>query len=1514
VKIPRTLGRYEVIDLIGQGGMGALYRARDPRIGRYVAIKLLRPGYDTPELRDRFSREAAAAGSLSHPNIVTIYDVGEHDGLPFIAMEYVRGETFADLVCLRPPLSVLRKVQLTEEVCAGLAHAHEAGIVHRDIKPANLIVGPEGTVKILDFGIAKLSATGITQPGAIMGTLNYMSPEQVKGTPVDARADIFAVGAVLYELLSHQQAFPGQVPDEVLHLILHGNPTPITEYCPDLDRRLVQLVERALEKNPDVRFQNIAAVQKELASIRLSPQSAVPAPPPAPSRKTPRPADRDLAAAHARQIEEHLSAAQRAFEAGNYDAAIESCKRVLLLNASEERAISYIDRIHAAIDDQSLTRQVTIATDSAGARAVAAAAEAATKARHEENRIRAAVDEARRRFVNGEHQVALQSLEALHATSHPLVAGTLEELRRTLRELEEQRRLEKERVERQRRITALLADAWAALKDLRLAEAERALELVREVDPTVPELSGLTERVRQAQAAARLNEELERTLGDFDEQLSLDELPRASDLLQAAATLAPTDSRVHAARQRFDQATAEARLREGEERIDEAAAHLAAGDVAGAAAALKLAAELAPQHPRAAELAVQVREAFARQAAAEAAERLRRQVEELIRSASQRLQAADDNANDLVVALREVNEALALDPENANAPKLRAAIEESIATRREAARARTAISNARRRFANGKHQAAIKLLEDYPPPSHPEIAETLVELRAALLEIEEQRRAERERIERQQRIAALLVEARLALREQRFDAALGLLSNVEELDPAVPDLSLLREQVRLEEAAARLNEEIERTLDDFEEQLSLDELPRAGDLLQAAATLAPTDSRVHAARQRLDQATAALAARKAAEARRREGEQRIDEAAAHLAAGDLAGAAAALKLAAELAPQHPRAAELAVQIQEAFARQAAAEAAERLRRQVEELIRTASQRLQTAADDNANDLVVALREVNQALALDPENAEAAKLRAAIEESIATRREAARARTAISNARRRFANGKHQAALKLLEDYPPPSHPEIAETLIELRAALLEIEEQRRAERERIERQQRIAALLGEARLALREQRFDAALGLLSNVAELDPAVPELSSLREQVRLEEAAARQRAELERTLTDLDDRVTRGDLVAASDLLSAATALSPADPRVVSARQRVERAIAARDAAEARARDLEEKNAAAEELFERGDLQGAMRLLTLAANLDPQHPRTVQLSERVAEAIAKREAAEAAERLARTVDELLAAATEHLRLSDQQPHDALLAMRKITEALALVPDHEGALALKATAGKALAAQREAAFVLAAIRNARSRFAIGKHQAALQLLENLDPTAHPVVAETLAELRAALHEIQERRRAEQDRMRSSEATVISIPEPADPAVRHQAVQAPEATEGKAAAQPEAAVRPQKLTGRQPVVTAPVAVNDDATRVLIPAPGADTSERRADEVDLHSSTPPAENLEVDSSYVPVVDVQGSIRIQQAQAVARPGRWVGIDPWRWEVLAGAGVLLLAILAALFFLL
>jgi serine/threonine protein kinase len=1112
VKIPQHLGRYEVVDLIGQGGMGALYRARDPRIGRYVAIKLLRRSYDTPELRDRFSREARAAGSLSHPNIVTIYDVGEDDGLPFIAMEYVRGETFADLVCLRPPLSVARKLQLTEEVCAGLAHAHEAGIVHRDIKPANLIVGPEGTVKILDFGIAKLSTSGSTRPGAIMGTLNYMSPEQVKGTAVDARADIFSVGAVLYELLSHQQAFPGQVPEEVFQRILSGVPTPITEYCPEIDPRLVRVVDRLLQKDPDQRFQDIATVQKELASIRLSPLVAAlpppapartvssdkqsrlitPPPAPAPASVPPTPADRDLAALRAQHIEEYLIAAERAFATGDYDAAIESCKHVLMLDASQERAISQIDRIHAAIDEQQARAHVAEAREQLSRGATTAAWQALESAsllspsdpeiasargeilaeearRQEEQRIRAAVDDARRRFARGEHEAALQALAAFQPASSALVAGALEELRLAFREVEEQRRVEQERAERRRRIMVLLDDARTALGDHRFDEALRVLELVREIDATVPELADVTGQVHRAQAAARLEADLQRALGDF------------------------------------------------------------------------------------------------------------------------------------------------------------------------------------------------------------------------------------------------------------------------------------------------------------EERLAQGELPAAGDLLKAAVALAPADPRVQAARKRLEEATAALAAREAALARRREGEQKIEEAAAHLERGDLAGAADMLKLAAELIPQHPRAAELAARLQEAVARQAAAEAAERLRQQVAELIRSAAHRLQSA-DDKTSELVAALREVNQALALDPENAEAPGLKSAIEEAIAARREAARARAVISNARRRFENGKHHAALRLLEDFQPSSNPEVADTLAELRATLLEIEEQRRLERERVEKQQRVAALLAEARSAFQEQRFDAALALLSNAGEIDPAAPELSPLTERVRQGLAAARLSAELDKLVADLDGSVAQGDLSAATELLRAATAISPGDPRVQLVSRRIAQAKAAREAAEARARELDDKNAAAEALLDGGDLQGAMRLLEQAKNLDAQHPRTVLLLERAGNAVKEQEAAAAAERLRRTVDELLAAAAELLQSADRQDHDVTSAMQKITQALALAPGHAGAEALKATAEEALAPQREAARIRAAIRNARNRFAIGKHQAALQLLENLDPSSHPVVADTLKELRGALAQLEQQRAGgPRDKDGAGELTIAS-------------------------------------------------------------------------------------------------------------------------------------------------
>jgi eukaryotic-like serine/threonine-protein kinase len=1097
VKIPRTLGRYEVVDLIGRGGMGALYRARDPRIGRYVAIKQLRPEFDTPELRDRFSREAAAAGGLSHPNIVTIFDVGEDEGLPFIAMEYVRGETFTDVLGLRPPLSVLRKLQLVEEVCAGLAHAHEAGIVHRDIKPANLIVGSEGIVKILDFGIAKLSSSGITLPGMILGTLNYMAPEQVRGEAVDARVDIFAVGAVLYELLTHRQAFPGRASSEVLDKILRGTPAPIAEVYPDVDPRLVDLVAHALEKNRDQRIPEVALLQKELANIRLRTsvgesrrsstrttgsnqrQTGLITPPPTPASGSGMPSsvERNRAATKA-QIEEHLIAAEREFEAGNYDAAIEACKRVLMLDDSDERAIAQLDRIHAAFDEQQ------------------ALADLAAQEQEAQERLNGEIEDARRRFAKGEHQTALKMLEALDPSSHDQVSDALVELRSELRQIEEDRRIAKERAERRQQLLNVLANARTAIQHDQLDEAARLLDVLRDIDAEAPEVSDFTERLRRAQTAARLKAELDVVLRDFDAALAAQDIARARDLLNDGARLMPNDMRVDAARRRLDQImaeiaareAAEARAREAEAKLADASAQLESGNLSGAADLLKQAGALAPNDPRVDACSARLQEAIKQ-----------REIADLIATASKSFEAAGDKTNELTAALRDVDRALTLEPERAEAVSLKAAIEKAIAALREAARVKAVISNARTRFANGKPHAAIRLLEDFQPSSHPDVVAALAELRAGLEKIEEEQRAEQERLKKQARLAELFGQAQTAIGEQRFDAALDLLATAAELDADSPELIQLRERVQQEQEALQLVAELEATLTKFDERLTAGDLPVAKELLAAASELVPTDPRVQTARERLDRV---IAEREAAEARVRDLEEKQTAAEAAFERGDLQESLRLITLAQALDADHRRTASLFERVQQAVAEQEAAAAAEQRRQEIETLVATAKGRLDVATPQAA-ELALAVKEIDRALNLEPEHAGALALKTAAQAAVAAEQKASVIRASIRNARTRFNNGKHQAAFQLLESLDPAANPIVEETIKELRAAFHEIEERRRIEQERLDRERQLATHIGTARAAINAGRFKDALDALAAARLIDETATGLAELTEQ---------------------------------------------------------------------------------------------------------------------------------------------------------------------------------------------------------------------------------------------------------------------------------------------------------------------------------------------------------------------------------------------------------------------------
>jgi serine/threonine protein kinase/tetratricopeptide (TPR) repeat protein len=277
----RTLLHYQIGVKLGAGGMGEVYKAKDTRLGREVAIKVLNAAtIGDQDRRQRFIREARAASLLNHPNIVTIHDIGEADGAHFIVMEYMPGKTLDDAI---PPKGLETAVALRygRQIAGALSKAHEAGIVHRDLKPANLMLTPEDTVKVLDFGLAKLAqssrmsesdatASAQTQVGAILGTVPYMSPEQAEGKPVDARSDIFSFGLVLYEMLSGQRAFAGDSPITTLAAILREEPPRLRDISPELDR----IVTRCLRKDPAGRFQTMLDVMHALEDAASTPAAA----------------------------------------------------------------------------------------------------------------------------------------------------------------------------------------------------------------------------------------------------------------------------------------------------------------------------------------------------------------------------------------------------------------------------------------------------------------------------------------------------------------------------------------------------------------------------------------------------------------------------------------------------------------------------------------------------------------------------------------------------------------------------------------------------------------------------------------------------------------------------------------------------------------------------------------------------------------------------------------------------------------------------------------------------------------------------------------------------------------------------------------------------------------------------------------------------------------------------------------------------------------------------------------
>ncbi len=308
----RRIGRYLVTGRIGRGGMGMVYRGRDETLDREVAIKTLTAeGAFDGESRRRFEIEAKAAARLQHPSILTVFELGEDRGLPFIAMELLPGADLEGLIRSGEPMPLREKLEVVVQVLRGLHYAHEHGIVHRDIKPSNIRLLDDGTAKIMDFGIAKLGGTNLTKSGFMVGTVNYMSPEQIRAQELDGRSDVFSVGVILYELLAGQRPFAGEAATDVLYRIAHTEPPPLSaEALGGLGETLQAIVARALCKDPAQRFSSAAAMADSLAE-----------------------ALREHAAAHpvsgALADAEALQTARRLLKEGQFDAAEHHIRTVI---------------------------------------------------------------------------------------------------------------------------------------------------------------------------------------------------------------------------------------------------------------------------------------------------------------------------------------------------------------------------------------------------------------------------------------------------------------------------------------------------------------------------------------------------------------------------------------------------------------------------------------------------------------------------------------------------------------------------------------------------------------------------------------------------------------------------------------------------------------------------------------------------------------------------------------------------------------------------------------------------------------------------------------------------------------------------------------------------------------------------------------------------------------------------------------------------------------------------------
>jgi eukaryotic-like serine/threonine-protein kinase len=1154
------IGKYEVLDVIGRGGMGMVYKAIDPTIGRVVAIKKVTSVLsDDPDLLKRFYREAQSTGKLQHPNIVTLHDLGDQDGVPYLVMEYLEGDSLEKVIKERRPYSLAEKLNIIIQVCEGLGYAHQRQIIHRDVKPGNVVVLKDGGVKIVDFGIAQLGNERFTRTGQVVGSLYYMSPEQIQGADIDARSDIYSTGVVLFEFLSEMLPFQGKDPTSTLAKILHDRPSSLTSVLRQCPPELDQVVQRALSKDRKDRYGSMEDFAFDLQSVQDN-------------------LSRDL-------IASCLRSAEVSIQGKEWDKAREYLRQVLKFDKQHRRANELLREVQRQIQEQQIGEQVrqlrSRAEDALGARqwdeAITLLDQAVSldgtnsgliEFRNSVKRSSAQLTDALRKaefaHQDGDLETAKQAVEeALNVDPQNTMAKALNAI------------LSKEIAERskKKKIEDFVA---GARKEIGLRHFTSALDLLKQaegIDASVPEVHQLIHAASAGREHERRRRALEEACSQIEDLLNRDEYTAACALADEAMQKFPEDLGLLKLRS-FAEKQREAWTRRLfiEAQITAARQLTDSGQLIRAQGVLNAALERYADDSGLTSLLAMVTDGIARQEAQR--KEAERQAAEKRRYLNLQLAAAAElqRSGQAAQALTKLRDALRHYPDSQELQSQIAAAEDWLAreeeqrkqaeqeARRRRAEVEKEIAASRQMLASRQTGQALVVLEQalrrYPESEELKSQLEFAQRRLAVEQAERERaeqetRRQRAEIDREIAKAQQLLESRQASRAVAvLEQVLGRHPESEELKAQleVAQRRLASEQVekeRYEQEMRRNEAEIEKEIASARQLLESNQSARALAALGQALRRYPKNEKLKAQQELVQRRVADERAQREQEARRRQMwiESEITSTRQLLDSKQASQAVAALE---QVVRQYPDSEELKAELDLArrrlAAEQAEQERAEREARlkqeEIEQEIATAWQLL------DAKQTHQAMLVLEQAVRRFPESKELksqlelAKERFAADEADRQRvkQEELRKRTEIEKeiaaARQLLGSNQFGRAISILEQAlgKYPGSQELKSQLESVRRLAVEQVERERAEQEARRQQAEIEKELASARPLLDSGQTSQAVACLEGSvrrfpqskelrAQLDLASQRLTREQdERARAREQAARRERDIE------------------------------------------------------------------------------------------------------------------------------------------------------------------------------------------------------------------------------------------------------------------------------------------------------------------------------------------------------------------------------------------------------------